>query len=195
VRCLYLLSLLIIVVPPGHAEVVVVECPGFVGTLALRANVDDPLAQTIDLSALEGSIIGLSLKLVGTAHDGIMTCCSIAGCSDRAMHAGGYAWLELECEAGWVLWYAGFSSDEGEFDVVVPFEHFQTFGECEPQWTFLLEGDVPIVLRPRIEVPSPNCAVTVEYVANFEAAQLLVEVDSQVPALSSNWGGVKALYR
>lgn len=185
--CLIILAL----TTTATAETFEYELQGLPATLTHGTSANPPLTTTVDLTAYTGAVLGISVRLTGTATDGVVRCCEFLPCSERPMPVQIQLSIEDDCPAG-TWWDATFELEEGAFDETVIYED-RGPGTCD--WLFLGDGPVDFDLRAVTYFFTPWCFAAAPFVVDVDQGTLFVEVDTALPLAPTTWGTIKALYR
>jgi len=181
--------LLLAVAGPARADIFSIPLPGLLGLYDNETQAGSSRNTTFQLPGPPAVVRGARLHLVGTTEIGTLTC------GPQQNH---YPWNTVTqgvmLDGPNKFWIAEAANPDtaGAFDTNTAFE-----GIPNPTWSFLSDGQADITLYGGTGVvllggcstsdPPPTFTVT--------GAWILVDADIPVPAATTSWGAVKAIYR
>lgn len=190
-KCRALLCLLpcLVLFGPGFAnEIVVIEAPSLVG---LMTNLDG-LTGVVELPGIDGTVLGATLELSGTAHGGTLHCPDGSTVPWWVFPGAQFGNDCIDLIPG--VFDAEFDAVEGTITVQAPVLWTSAQGHGAP-WNCWNGTALTVALACVWGLPTNGC--TPDPAPDFEitGARLILEVQPPVSTAAVSWGAVKAVYR
>lgn len=185
-----LLSLLclLLAVPAGASEIIVIDAPSLIG---IMTNLEG-ISGTIELPGDVLAVLSATLELSGYAESGILW---PPDGSSTPWWVFPYAVYSNGCINGVPgMFYSEFDAVEGEILIQAPVLWWSSQG-YEAPWFCWIGGELAISLNCMWGLPTDGSVADPEPFFEITGARLILEVEPPTPTVPMSWGEIKAVYR